>query len=152
MPVDITGTEIKSAVNLGDLYKQLTQFPVKKATVVLDACFSGGARNQPLVSLKGVKIKTREEDISGNLVILTSSSGDESSAVFSDKQHGLFTYFLLQKCQETQGNVDYNTLIEYVSEKVKLQSVLINNKVQTPQIMVSPDVLNTYQTLKFLGE
>jgi hypothetical protein len=133
MPVDISGTEVTSAIKVNDLYAALTKFSVKKASVFLDACFSGGARNAGLVAMKGVKVKAKEETISGNLIVFSSSTGEESSTVYRDKQHGLFTYYLLKKLQETKGEVDYKSLSTYIQDNVKLKSVLINNKVQTPQ-------------------
>ncbi len=148
MPVDISGTEILSAIKVSDLYKQLLANPSKRVSVFLDACFSGGGRNQGLVAMKGVKIKAKEEQLQGNLIVLSSSTGEESSAVYRDKQHGLFTYFLLKKIQETKGEVTYKDLTDYVVENVKLQSVLINNKTQTPQVNGSPSVSETWGSWK----
>jgi WD40 repeat protein len=149
MPVDISGMEIQSAIKLNDLYAQLNQFPSKKVTVILDACFTGGARNQSLIAMKGVKIRPKDQILGPNMIVLTSSSGEESSAVYREKQHGLFTYYLLQKLQAEKGNVDYKSLVDYVSDKVKLQSVLINNKTQTPQVLISSELQNSWDTLKF---
>jgi len=151
MPVDISGMEVKSAIKLNDLYVQLNQFPSKRVTVILDACFSGGARNASLVAMKGVKVKAKDQILGSNMVVLTSSSGEESSSVYREKQHGLFTYYLLQKLQSDKGNVDYKSLVEFVTEKVKLQSVLINNKNQTPQALISSELQNSWDTLKFAG-
>jgi len=148
MPVDVSGTEIASAIKVTDLYKQLIQSPVKRVSVFLDACFSGGGRNQGLVAMKGVKIKAKEEQLNGNLLVFSSSSGEESSAVFRDKMHGLFTYYLLKKLQETSGNLTYKDLTDYVTEKVKLESVLINNKNQTPQVIGSPTISEVWQQWK----
>ena len=84
----------------------------------LDACFSGGARNESLVAMKGLKIRPKEEDVSGNTVVFASSSGNESS-VYREKRHGYFTYFLLKKLQESKGDVDYKTLNTYLNYQVK---------------------------------
>lgn len=145
MPVDISGTDIKSAIKVNDLYAQLTEFPVKRATVFLDACFSGGGRNQGLVSLKGVKVKPQENILKGPLVVFASSTGDESSAYLKDKQHGIFTYFLVKKIQETKGNLSYKNLFDYVYENVRLESVRVNNKNQTPQINGSNEVREVWE-------
>ena len=145
MPVDISGSDVKSAVSLNGLYKELTKNPCRRVTVILDACFSGGARNQGLIALKGVKIKPKELSLEGNLVVMSSSSADESSTVYKDKNHGMFTYFLLKKLQSTKGNVTYKTLFDDVYADVRLESVTVNNKNQTPQITGSPDVHSTWE-------
>ena len=134
---------------MNDVYNQLTQFPHKKVTVFLDACFSGGARNQALVAMKGIKIKPKESYLTGNLVVFASSSGEESSNVYRDKQHGLYTYFLLKKLQETKGMITYQELAEYLTKKVALESVVSLNKKQTPQTSSSPVVQDLWGAWKF---
>jgi hypothetical protein len=133
---------LKFAVNLKDLYAKLTEFPTQKVTVFIDACFSGGARNQGLVAVRGVKVKPKDELLKGNLVVFTASSGEQSSSAYDDKRHGMFTYFLLKKLQETKGNLTYKQLADYLSSEVGLKSVMINNKEQNPQVNVSPEVQN----------
>jgi len=139
IPVDVSGTSLKHALPLGTVYKSLTQLPCKRASVFLDACFSGGARNQGLVAVKGVKIKPAEEKISGNLIVLASSSEEESSAVYREQQHGYFTYFLLQKIKEAKGQITYKELINDIIYNVQKETGKISKK-QTPQVLISPSV------------
>lgn len=139
IPVDVTGSDIKQAISLKTLYSQLSKWPTKKVTVFLDACFSGGGRNEGLISMKGAKIKPKDEAINGNMVVFTSSTGDESSGFYREKQHGMFTYFLLKKLQQTRGNIDYQSLIDYLSKEVSVRSLISNNKTQNPQIIVSTE-------------
>jgi hypothetical protein len=150
MPVDVSGSDLQFAVKLNDLYRKLTEFPVLKVTVFLDACFSGGGRGQGLVAARGVKIKPKETLLSGNLVVFTSSSGDQSSLAYKDEQHGMFTYFLLKKLQETKGKVSYKELSDYLSEKVGLNSIRVNEKEQNPQTIVSPQAQNIWETWRFI--
>ena len=144
IPVDVSSSDLKFAVNLKDLYAKLAEFPTQKVTVFIDACFSGGARNQGLVAVRGVKVKPKDELLKGNLVVFTASSGEQSSSAYKDKHHGMFTYFLLKKLQETKGNLTYKQLADYLSSEVGLKSVMINDKEQNPQINVSPDVQNNW--------
>lgn len=145
MPVDVNGSDLKYAVRLTDVYKKLSENPAAKVSMFIDACFSGGARNESLVALRGVRVIPREEIIGNNLVVFTSSSGNESSATYKDKQHGMFTYYLLKKLQDSQGNCSYEELEEYLKKEISLNSLLINKKQQTPQIMGSPDVLENWK-------
>ncbi|MBI5220103.1 MAG: hypothetical protein HY958_14340 [Bacteroidia bacterium] len=77
---------------------------------------------------RGVKIKPKEDILKGNTIVFASSSGDESSGSYKEKQHGMFTYFLLKKLQESKGNISIKDLFEYVETNVKKESVIVNNK------------------------
>ena len=123
---------------------------VNRSIVFLDACFSGGAREQSLVQVKGVKIKPKEAPISGNLIAFTSSSGTESSGIYKEQFHGLYTYYLLKALRETKGNLTLGELLDKVKKKVSLESVLISNKKQTPSILVSPAVEETWREWKLI--
>ncbi len=147
IPVDVAGTSLEYAVRIADVYKELTKYPAKQITVFLDACFSGGARNQGLIAMKGIKVKPKKDIITGNMVVFTSSSGDESSAVYREKQHGYFTYYLLKKLKETQGQTDYYDLSNYIIDSVRKEAGL-SGKIQTPQVNASLKVENEWKLWK----
>jgi hypothetical protein len=137
MPVDVSGKNANEGIPLKILYSKLTEFPSKRITVFIDACFSGGARNSGLLAARGVKVKPKEGLLNGNLVVFSASSGEQSSLPLKGKYHGIFTYYLLKKIQETKGDINYDELSKSIIENVSLQSVLINDKEQSPQISVS---------------
>ena len=146
IPVDISGANVQSGVKLSDLYRSLTASPVKKATIFLDACFSGGGREGGLLAARAIKIKAKDEEIKGNLLVLTASSGDQSSLPYKDKQHGMFTYFLLKKLKESQGNMSYGQLAKYVKDEVQLHAVKVNNKEQNPTVLCSNEVKDQWES------
>ena len=148
MPVDVSGNNVSNGISLKYLYQELNKYPAKEITVVLDACFSGGARNEGLVAMKGVKIRPKEDVVSGNMVVFASSSGNESSAVYREKQHGYLTYFLLKKIQETNGYVNYKDLSDYLDYQVRKQTAIIG-KVQTPKVNVSPSARDQWKYWTF---
>ncbi len=148
IPVDVSGNNVTSGLALKKVFKDLNQFPSQKITVYLDACFSGGARNEGLIARKGVKIKPKEETIAGNMVVFASSSGDESSGVYREKQHGYFTYFLLKKLQQTKGSLTYKELADYLEYNVKKETGL-SGKIQTPQVNVSSAVAESWESWEF---
>jgi len=148
IPVDVNGTDLQFAVKLNDLYSQLNEYPSAKVTVILDACFSGGGRNEGLVSARGVKIKPKENVLTGNIVVFAASSGEQSSLSYKDKNHGLFTYYLLKKVQETAGEVTYKELSDYLKEQVSIRSALVNQKEQNPQTLISNSVKDSWHNWK----
>ncbi|MEM9846448.1 MAG: caspase family protein [Bacteroidota bacterium] len=148
IPVDVSGKYAKEGIKLQDLYEKLTTHSTKRVTVFLDACFSGGARNQGLIASRGIRIRPKENLLAGNLVVFSSSSGSESSFPLQEEAHGLFTYYLLKKLQETKGKLSYKALADYLSDNITLQSVLLNDREQTPQTNVSPAVSDTWESWK----
>jgi uncharacterized caspase-like protein len=121
------------------VYDELAKFKTKKTIVVLDACFSGGARNKELVAMKGIKVKAKVDAVPGNLVVLASSSGNEASAVYRDKQHGYFTYFLLKNLQSNKGQGNLETIISEVSQNVAREAARVG-KNQTPNVLPGAEI------------
>ena len=149
IPVDITGANVQSGLRLFDFYRKLTQFPSARVTVILDACFSGAARGRELLAMRGVRIKANEQELSGNLVVYTASSGEQGSLPYEEKKHGIFTYHLLKKIQESKGDISYSELYDHLKHQVGLNSVLINSKEQNPQLLYNPEVTSKLVQWKF---
>jgi uncharacterized caspase-like protein len=140
IPVDVSGADPSMGISLPEMYSRLGQFPSKRVVVFLDACFSGGSRGTQLLAMRGVRIKAEDAQVAGNLMVFSASSGEESALPWAEKQHGFFTYHLLKKLQETQGNVTYQSLAEYLRKEVRLQALKVSGKDQNPQLLVSPDL------------
>jgi hypothetical protein len=150
LPVDISGSELNLAIKLADVYQKLNEYPCRNVTCFLDCCFSGGARCQQLLAVRGVKIKPKDILLSKNLVVFSASSGQQSAMAFDGKNHGLFTYYLLKKLQETSGKVTYGELAGYIRQNVALQAIRMNNKEQEPQLNISPDMESQWESLSFV--
>ena len=89
-----------------------------------------------------------KETLTGKTIVFSESSGDETAMTLEDEGHGLFTYYLLKKLQETNGDVTYGDLADYINRNVKKDAFLINEKPQTPVVATSPAVQNTWKTMK----
>jgi len=149
LPVDGFSSDFETAIRLDDLYERLAKNPAHSVTVFMDACFSGSIRdNGMLANARSVVIKPNSNTIKGNTVVFSAATGKETAFPYKEKQHGLFTYFLLKKLQETKGNVDYKALSDYVIRNVKQQSVVVNQKSQTPQVNTSEKMTNNWQGLQ----
>ena len=149
MPVDVDATNLASAIKLANVYKKFGETGAEKITLFLDACFSGGGRNQGLLAARSVSIKPKKENISGNMVVFSASSGQQTSLAYNTQQHGMFTYFLLEKLQSTKGEVTYGELAGYLKDKVGLESLQINGKPQDPEVNVSGSVINKWENWGF---
>ena len=136
LPVDGYGTDIVTGYALSNLYKELSELPSQSVTVFLDACFSGTKREGDMLSsARGVAIKVKQTEPTGNLVVFSAAQGDETAYPYKEKGHGMFTYYLLKKLQETKGNVTLEQLGDYIKDEVSKKSIVINGKPQTPTVI-----------------
>ncbi|HAN76856.1 MAG TPA: hypothetical protein DCQ31_03295, partial [Bacteroidales bacterium] len=147
MPVDVSGANVAMGIKSADLYQQLVGGEnVGKVSVFMDACFSGGGREQGLLAARAVKVKPVENPmINGNLVVFSASQGDQTALPFAEKNHGIFTYFLLKKLKESGGKLNYDEWSAYVKENVQETSVRVNKKPQDPKIITSSAIIETWQ-------
>lgn len=138
LPVDGLGTDVTTGYKLDDLYAVLGNIPANNVTVFMDACFSGSKREQGmLASARGVAIKAKSGMPQGNMVVFSAAQGDETAYPNNEERHGMFTYFLLKKLQDTKGDVTLYELGEYITKNVSQQSILLNGKSQTPCVTPS---------------
>ena len=149
LPIDADGRQTEGCYSLNKLYTELGGLNANYVVVFLDACFSGAQRDGGmLASARGVALKAKKEDPQGNMVVFSAASGNETAYPYKDKGHGLFTYFLLKKLQQTKGEATLEELGEYVMENVKQQSVVVNRKVQTPTVSPSFTLRDSWKDLK----
>ena len=149
LPVDGSGTDVTTGYKLDDLYATLGNMPASQITVFMDACFSGSKREQGmLASARGVALKTKSGVPQGKMVVFSAAQGDETAYPNREQQHGLFTYYLLKKLQETEGNVGLKDLGDYVTKQVSQQSLLLNSKKQTPCVTPSAEVGTDWENWK----
>lgn len=138
LPVDGYGTDTSTGYSLKDLYSILGKMPAEQIVVLLDACFSGSQRGDGmLASARGIAIKAKPNKIEGTVVVLSAAQGDETAYPYQEEGHGLFTYYLLKKLQETNGSVSLGELAEYIRDNVNKRSIVVNGKTQTPNVSPS---------------
>ena len=82
------------------------------------------------------------------MVVLSACSGDETAFHYEEKHHGLFTYFLLKKLQETGGDVTMKELFDYVQSNVRRESLHNNRRYQTPNVIFSDSLSGMWETMK----
>ena len=148
IPVDVSGSNLGAAIKLSDVYRNLSESGAGRITVFLDACFSGGGREAGLLAARAVKQKPKDEDLVGNMVIFSASTGEQSALPYREKQHGMFTYFLLKKLQDSGGDITYSDLGDYISRNVSIESLRINQQEQDPAIKVSTVVEGIWKEWK----
>lgn len=149
VPVDGKGTNTATCYSLNKLYTTLAATKATNITYFMDACFTGANKEgSMLVAARGVAREAKKEKLDGNAVVFSASSADETAMTYPEKGHGLFTYFLLKKLQETSGDVTYDELAGYINKNVKKEAFLINEKPQTPVVATSPKAASSWKSMK----
>jgi len=139
LPVDVSGVDASLSLSRKDIYTALNTIPFNRASLFLDAC------NIPI---DRAVTKVAKYEWKGNVFVFASSSPSETSISYKDKNHGLFTYFLLKSIQEKSGTIDYKDLTEKVKENVERQSDSMSGKKQTPEIITSPQAGDSWMKWK----
>lgn len=149
LPIDGTGTDVTTGYKLDNLYESLGAIPAKSVTVFMDACFSGSKREKGmLASARGVALVAKSGVPTGNMIVFSAAQGDETAYPNHKEKHGMFTFFLLKKLQETKGDVTLQELGNYIREKVSQESIVLNDKSQTPCVTASSSLDASWKTWK----
>lgn len=106
LPVDASGDNTEAAYSLKNLYTSLGNMKAECVMVFLDACFSGQRGDDFVASNRGIAIKPKEEAPSGHMIVFSAARDDGTAYPYKEKGHGLFTYFLLKKLQESEGSCE----------------------------------------------
>jgi hypothetical protein len=123
------------------LYENLAKLPARSVTVALDACFSGSTVYEnisPLVlEVQNPAIRAK------NMVIMASAAGTQVSSWYNEKNHSMFTYFLLRALKDPatdrnkDGKLTFEELYSFVADKsegVPYYARRINGVEQNPTI------------------
>lgn len=138
VPADASPSFIAmNGYSLDTLYKNLALLPAKKITVVTDACFSGAFNSGTLLKNASPLAITPSSAGYERLNIFSSSKGTEISSWYTEKKHGLYTYFFLKGLQgdaDKDGNkvITAEELENYLEEKVPALALRLYNRRQNP--------------------
>lgn len=148
-----TDASINTLVNTGyrvqKLIEQLNKLKTEKTLVLLDAPFTGAdKKGKSLVKNRGIRISPKQNTTSNNTLVCFSNSNNENSYASAKYGHGLFTYYILKKLQETNGGCSWGELLENTIEQVKKESLAEFDNVQTP-LFVMPNPNNNILNNKF---
>lgn len=150
LPVDGYASDVSSGMSLNSFYSSLEAFKANIITVFIDACFSGSQRDGEMLAegLRGVAVRPKEAQLGGNMIVFSAAQGDETAQPYTEKGHGLFTYFLLKKLQESNGTLSYGQLSEYINQNVR-ETAIQKGKSQTPTTAVSSSIPEHWKKWRF---
>ena len=79
-------------------------------------------------------------NVGDNMILISSSSGEETSLTDNENKHGLFTYYFLKFLKESNGDITLESLFERVRKKVGVESIMKFNKPQTPELLFGKNI------------
>ena len=149
LPVDGDGSSVRTCYKQSELFAELASVKANSVIVFMDACFSGAQRGDGmLMAARGVAIKAKRSNPLGNMVVFSAAQGDETAYPYKEQRHGMFTYYLLKKLQETKGEATLGEISDYVTSEVRKQSIVINGKMQTPTLTSSSAIGDSWRNWK----
>lgn len=154
LPIDVNGSKTKYCISQDELIEAFKGIGAKSTTIFLDACFSGYAKSTNDMAMvnandgtRAVVIKAQPAAPKGNMIIFSSASENQKSWPLKEKKHGLFTYYLLKKLQDTHGEATLGELSKYITEEVSKTSAYFDMQ-QVPVVKVSSELTQTWKNLK----
>ena len=152
LPTDASGTNFKYCCKLDSIYSIFHSMDAKGVTVFLDACFSGATGNgNMLFKERYVEYTPKETTVQGNVVVFSSSSGNQTSLFYDDMHHGFFTYFLLKNLKETNGTIKFETLSKNLKKEVDNAAFDKKNKHQTPTVKASVSMGDLWKNMSLVN-
>ena len=150
LPIDADGKSTNECYSLDTLYAELAALPIDKICVFIDACFSGAQRgNGMLASARGVAIEANSKaPQEGNTVVFTAAQGSQTAYPYKEKQHGMFTYYVLNQLHRYKGDCTLEELGSYVEKKVRQKSIDVNGKEQSPTVIKSENIAENWKNEK----
>ena len=149
LPIDADGRQMDICLSLNKLYQDLGALEAKSVTVFLDACFSGALRGDGmLMAARGVAIKPKATAPQGKMIIFSAATDEQTAFPYAEKGHGMFTYYLLKKLRDTNGDCTLGELGSYICDEVAKQSIVTNGREQTPSVSSSASIVDSWKNLK----
>lgn len=147
IPVDAARINKDVCIPMAQFYQEIGTMKLRKATVFLDACFSGATRDGDMViAARGIARVPKKQGLKGKMAVFSATSDEQTALPYNEKGHGMFTYYLLKCLQETRGEASLQDLRDYVTDNVKRNSSVINRKDQTPTFNISNEASSVWNS------
>jgi uncharacterized caspase-like protein len=152
--IEYTGYKLKT------LYTDIGNLPAKRAIIFIDGCFSGASSRSGKMLVAGARpalLKVADMALpSDKIISLTASQGDQLSNAYPEKEHGLFTYFILSGLRgaadaDGDQSVTMDELYTYVNRNVVTVSRRSGLE-QTPDILPGIDAVKQVKVSEVVKE
>jgi uncharacterized caspase-like protein len=126
---------------LSTFYRNVTHIHSRSTTVIIDACFSGQYDNGVLAEAASgfTLIPPDFSVVPSSINQLTSCGTNEVASWYSEKRHGLFTYYFLKALKQAASqtptrSLTLGELTTYVSDSVSYVARRMRGRTQSPEL------------------
>jgi hypothetical protein len=143
IPTDVNPSYLsQNGYPVNQLYENLAHLPASSVTVVLEACFSGVSEAGAVIPEISPAVLSVENPIMRleNGLAFTAGAADQVSTWYSEKKHGLFTYYFLKGLRGAANSNDDRAVTArememYLAEEVPYRARRLHGREQTPQVL-----------------
>lgn len=129
-----------TAYPVNSLYANLGKLSYSSLTIVVESCFSGLTSSGSLFKKASpVTIKPKIQLLSDErTIVMTASASDEIASWYPEKQHSLFTYFLIEglsskaNSDKKKNEINLQEVQQYTSTMVAQKAANLYNRQQSP--------------------
>lgn len=152
--IEYTGYKLET------LYTDIANLPAKRSIVFIDGCFSGASSRSDKMLISGARpalLKVNNMSFSsGNVIAMTASQGDQLSNAYPEKEHGLFTYYMLSGMRgAADADGDEMVTLDELFTYVNLNVVKVSRRAgveQTPDIQPGVDAVKKINVSRVVKE
>ncbi|MBI1902422.1 MAG: caspase family protein [Planctomycetia bacterium] len=127
----------QSALPIAEVRQLLSDCKAGVKFLILDCCHAGGAKDAAGGVAAETLAKSLEPDKVAGCVVLASCKVDENSWEWTQRQHGIFTYWLCRAMEgggdaNGDGQLSFTEVHSYAGERVTTTAEQVLRKPQTP--------------------
>ena len=133
----------QTAYSVEQLYRLIGSLELQSAVLLIDAGFNNELRDgKPMKAKQGHPVKVKTPPVVGKTAVIIATSENETAFAYPEQIHGLFTYFLCQKLQQSKGNVTLQELYDYIHKNTEATSYSLFARKQLPKIEFNQKINN----------
>lgn len=141
LPTDAARVSAEYCLGRDEMLKEIAAMPTRSTVVLFDACFTGAERTEVAGKMlsEGRSVEIEPEELTipktgrEHMTVICATSGRQTAIPDRENSHGLFTYCLLKKLRESNGDVTLGDLWNYLDQNVGRRSSVLG-KVQRPSV------------------
>ncbi len=125
------------------LLTNLSKLGARRATVVLESCFSGGSGGGALIhDASPLVLRAAKADVPQGVSLITAAGGGQIASWYPEKGHSLFTYFLVRElARRSTAPSSWPALELHVAAEVSVLAAKKYGRDQVPQFSGSGEGL-----------
>lgn len=152
MPIDGSSLRLdKTGVSRNWMMQEFSKSKPQQLVVYLESCFSGATGEDGMLKYADNSSGLRLSDdvpsnFSGNIILITASSKQQTANAYPSQSHNVFTYEFLKALQNNKGNVSWENMFNTVKTNTSKTAWNELRREQEPSITISTTLGESWKT------